>query len=167
MASKLVDSYLVYQLVSRLITPFEKWEAYKLGIIDKDGNVIKKRATLTPQEQDAWGFFDTLVANIKKMIGKLPGGKTRLANFAAAVFLMKEHSKYSEDQIDLLVEACEKHLVSLSEDAGAVAVNNVGQGNIAGVGVGPNGEPPGKLAVMTKARMLTRKKLNVGAKIST
>lgn len=167
MANKLVDSYLVYQLVSRLITPFEKWEAFKLGIIDKNGDVIKKRAVLTPQEQEAWGFFDTLVANIKKMIGKLPGGKTRLANFAAAVFLMKEHSKYSEDQVDQLIEACEKHLISLQEDMGAVAVNNVGQGNIAGVGIGPDGEPPGKTAVMKKARMLTRKKLNVGSKVST
>lgn len=167
MASKLVDSYLVYQLVSRLITPFEKWDAFKLGIIDKTGAVIKHRKDLTPEEQNAWGYFDILVANIKKMIAKLPGGKTRIANFAAAAFLMKEHKQYDIDQIDQLVEACEKYLVSLQEDMGAVAVNNVGQGNIAGTGVGPDGEPPGKLAVMKKARMLTRKKLNVGAKAST
>ena len=166
MANKLVDSYLIYQLVSRLIKPFAQWDACKLGIIDKNGNVIKHRKDLTPEEQNAWGYFDILVANIKKMIGKLPGGKTRLANFAAAAFLMKEHKRYTEDQIDQLVEACEKHLVSLQEDM-AVAVNNVGQGNIAGVGIGPKGEPPGKVAVMTKARMLTRKKLNVGDTTST
>lgn len=166
MANKLVDSYLIYQLVSRLIKPFAQWDACKLGIIDKNGNVIKHRKDLTPEEQNAWGYFDILVANIKKMIGKLPGGKTRLANFAAAAFLMKEHKRYTEDQIDQLVEACEKHLVSLQEDM-AVAVNNVGQGNIAGVGIGPNGEPPGKFAVMKKARMLTRKKLNVGDTTST
>lgn len=167
MANKLVDSYLVYQLVSRLITPFAQWDAFKLGIIDKDGAVIKRRQELTPQEQETWGYFDILVANIKKMIGKLPGGKTRLANFAAAVFLMKEHANYAEDQIDQLVEACEQHLLSLQEDMGAVAVSNVGQGNIAGVGIGPQGEPPGKIAIMKKARMLTRKKINVGSKIST
>lgn len=167
MASKLVDSYLVYQLVNRLITPFEKWDAFRLGIIDKTGTVVKHRKDLTPEEQNAWGYFDILVANIKKMISKLPGGKTRLANFAAAAFLMKEHKRYTEDQIDQLVEACETHLISLQEDMGAVAVNNVGQGNIAGVGIGPDGEPPGKVAVMKKARMLTRKRLNVGSKIST
>jgi len=167
MASKLVDSYLIYQLVSRLIKPFAQWDAFKLGIIDKDGNVIKHRRDLTPQEQEAWGYFDILVANIKKMIGKLPGGKTRLANFAAAAFLMKEHKRYTTDQMDQLIEACERHLVSLQEDMGAVAINNVGQGNIAGVGIGPNGEPPGKVAVLKKARMLTRKKLNVGDTTST
>lgn len=164
MASKLVDSYLVYQLVNRLITPFVKWDAFKLGIIDKDGTVIKHRKDLTPEEQNAWGYFDILVANIKKMIGRMPGGKTRIANFAAAAFLMKEHKRYDMEQIDQLVEACEAHLVSLQEDA--VAANAVGGGNIAGVGIGPQGEPPGKLAVMKKARMLTRKKLNVGSKIS-
>lgn len=164
MASKLVDSYLIYQLVSRLIKPFNQWDAFKLGIIDKDGAVIKHRKDLTPEEQNAWGYFDILVANIKKMIGKLPGGKTRLANFAAAAFLMKEHKHYTEDQIDQLTEACEIYLNSLCED---VAVNNVGGGAIAGVGIGPQSEPPGKIAIMKKARMLTRKKLNVGAKIST
>lgn len=164
MASKSVDAFLVYHLVSRLITPFPKWDAFKLGIIDKDGNVIKHRKDLTPTEQEAWGFFDILVANLKKLIGKVPGGKTRLANFAAAVYLMKEHKKYDIDTVDQLTEACEKYLNSLCED---VAVNNVGGGNVAGVGVGPQGEPPGKIAVMKKARMLTRKKLNVGAKSST
>ena len=37
---------------------------------------------------------------------------------------------------------------SMNEDA---PVNNVGGGNIAGLGVGPQGEPPGRLAVMKKA----------------
>ena len=164
MASKLVDAFLVYQLVNRLITPFQKWDAFKLGIIDKDGNVIKHRRDLTPEEINAWGFFDILVANIKKLIAKAPGGKTRLANFAAAAFLMKEHKKYDIDTVDQLTEACEKHLNSLWED---VAVNNAGGGNVAGIGVGPQGEPPGKIAVMRKARLLTRKKLNVGAATTT
>ena len=31
-----------------------------------------------------------------------------------------------------------------------VPVNNVGGGNVAGLGVGPQGEPPGKIAVMKK-----------------
>lgn len=153
MASKLVDSYLVYQLVSRLITPFPKWEAFKLGIIDKDGNVIKHRKDLTPQEQNAWGFFDILVANVKKMISKLPGGKTRIANFAAAAYLMREQKKHQD--INVLVEGCEQHLLSLNEMMGVASV--------AGLGVGPQGEPPGRRALlMNKARMMLRRRWNVG-----
>lgn len=49
-----------------------------------------------------------------------------------------------------------------------VAVNNVGQGNIAGVGVGPQGEPPGRKALLSKIRsMLKRKPFNVGSKLSS
>lgn len=36
---------------------------------------------------------------------------------------------------------------SMNEDA---PVNNVGGGNVAGLGVGPQGEPPGRLAIMKK-----------------
>jgi len=49
-----------------------------------------------------------------------------------------------------------------------VAVNNVGQGNIAGVGVGPNGEPPGKTALLKRVKsMLKRKPVNVSVKLPT
>lgn len=164
MSNKLVDSYLVYQLVSRLIRPFDKWPAFQHGIIDKNGNVLKRRSTLSAMEQQHWGYFDILVANIKKMIGKLPGGKSRLANFAAAVYLMKEHKHYDEDEIEQLTEACRQHLMMLSEEG---AVNNVGQGAIAGVGIGPQGEPPGKTALLRRMRMMTRKRLNVANKFST
>lgn len=47
-----------------------------------------------------------------------------------------------------------------------VAVNNVGQGNIAGLGVGAQGEPPRKTALLKKIKsMLKRKVPNVGTKL--
>jgi hypothetical protein len=49
-----------------------------------------------------------------------------------------------------------------------VAANNVGQGNIAGVGIGPKGEPPGKTALLNRVKsMLKRKPANVATKLST
>lgn len=87
-----VDLFMVYQFLKRLTTPFEKWEAYKLGIIDKDGNTIKKRRELgTSEERKAWGYFDIMAANLKKLLEKLPGGSTKIATFAAALLLLKEH----------------------------------------------------------------------------
>ena len=35
-----VDIFLVYQFLKRLAMPFERWEAYKTGVIDKEGNII-------------------------------------------------------------------------------------------------------------------------------
>ena len=45
--NQFVDMYLVYQFLKRITTPFEKWPAYHLGIIDKNGKVLKQRSTLT------------------------------------------------------------------------------------------------------------------------
>ena len=32
-----IDLFVTYRFIKLLVTPFEKTEAYKLGIIDKDG----------------------------------------------------------------------------------------------------------------------------------
>jgi len=37
MAKGVLDIYLIYEFLRRLVTPFEKWDAYKAGVIDKDG----------------------------------------------------------------------------------------------------------------------------------
>ena len=41
-----VDYYLAYQFIKKLTTPFKDTEAYKLGIIDEKGKVLKKRSSL-------------------------------------------------------------------------------------------------------------------------
>lgn len=44
-------------------------------------------------------------------------------------------------------------------------VNSAGGGNVAGIGVGPQGEPGGRKAIMNK--MFKRKVKNVGVKLPT
>lgn len=96
----IVDLFLVYQFIRRLATPFNKWEAYKLGIIDENGKVLRKKKTLKdPKERAAWGIFDIMVANMKKLLAKVPGGSTRLASYAAALFLIKEHKAFTEESL--------------------------------------------------------------------
>jgi hypothetical protein len=51
------------------------------------------------------------------------------------------------------------------DGAAAAAVNAAGSGNVAGIGVGPQGEPGGRKSILSK--MLKRKPTNVGAKLST
>ena len=95
-----VDLFLVYQFIRKLVTPFEKWEAYKLGIIDKDGNQLIKRKKFTTKAQEkAFGIFDLLVLNIKKLLAKVPGGGSRLATYAAALFLIKEWNHFTDESL--------------------------------------------------------------------
>jgi len=145
--ASVVDLFLVYQFIVRLITPFDQWDAYRLKIIDANGKVLRKRATLTtPEEKRAWGYFDILAANLKKLLAKFPGGDTKLVSYAAAGLLLKEQSKLekmTEEEIEALVNEIMKEL----EEEPA---NVVGGGQVAGLGVGSQGEPPSKTALGKK-----------------
>ena len=97
--------YFVYQFLKKLVTPFEKTDAFKLGIIDEKGKILKRRRDLNGQEEkDAYNLSDTLIWNIKKLMGKVPGGQSRIASYAAALWLIKEQSdgyKITEEEIEL------------------------------------------------------------------
>lgn len=169
MSSSAIDLFLTYHFLKRLATPFKDWDAYKLGIIDDEGKVLKKAETLTkPEEINAWGYFDRLVANLKKLLAKVPGGKTKIASYAAALLLIKENNNprdICDDELETLVEELFNEQLSLvTEDAGIV--NNVGSGNIAGLGVGPQGEPPVKKKTRINT-MFKRKMLDVDTKLSS
>jgi hypothetical protein len=74
-----------------LVTPFEETDAYKQGIIDEKGKVLKKASTLkSSAEKDAYTYLHRLVFNMKRIINKLPGGETKLKSMIAAFFLIKE-----------------------------------------------------------------------------
>ena len=42
-----IDLLITYRVIKMLITPFEKTKAFQLGIIDKNGKVLRKAKTLT------------------------------------------------------------------------------------------------------------------------
>ena len=97
--------YFVYQFLKKLVTPFNKTDAFKLGIIDEKGKILKRRRDLEgDEEKDAYNLSDTLVWNLKKILGKIPLGKTRLASYAAALWLIKEQQdgyKITEEELEL------------------------------------------------------------------
>ena len=99
------NRYFEYQYIKKLVTPYEKTDAFKLGIIDKNGKILKKRRDLEgSKEKEAYTLSDTLVWNIKKLIGKIPGGKSKIASYAAALFLIKEQTgeyKIDDEEIEL------------------------------------------------------------------
>lgn len=93
-ASKVLDAYIAYQFVKILSTPWEKTDAFKLGIIDKDGNLLKKsRELTTSDEKKAYTMIHRLIWNIKRLLDKLPTGKTRITSFTTALWMLKEHTE--------------------------------------------------------------------------
>lgn len=128
-----IDLFYSYQFLKRLVTPFEEMDAYKTGVIDKDGKLLK--SPRTKEEKDSYTTFDRLVVNLKRILGKLPGGQSKIASYGAALFLLREdHSKYySDNEIRLKLREyinVARNKIVLNEDA---PVNAVSTGNIAGI----------------------------------
>ena len=116
-----IDLFVTYRFIKLLVTPFEKTDAYTLGIIDKKGNRIlpppiagvrqTKPASLnTTEEKNAYTILHKLVFNIKKIFGKVPGLRTKLGTYAAALFLLKDTFKESVDDPDVFEKEFMKFL---------------------------------------------------------
>jgi len=105
-----IDLLITYRVIKLLITPFEKQEAYKYGIIDKDGKVLRKAKDLnTAQEKDSYTLLHRFVFNLKRLIGLIPGGKSKLGSYAAALgLLLKEQKDLNAIEIERILY---KHLV--------------------------------------------------------
>jgi len=117
-----IDLFVTYRFIKLLVTPFEKTQAYKLGIIDKDGARIippptkagvrqtKPEPLRTIEEKNAYTILHKLVFNIKKIFAKVPGLRTKLGTYAAALFLLKDTFKESVDDPDIFEKEFMKYL---------------------------------------------------------
>ena len=97
MANRAVDLVITYRVVKLLATPFEKQEAFKYGIIDKDGKVLRKFRTLkTTAEKKSYTMLHRFVFNLKRILQKAGLGG-RLGTFAVALgLLIREDKNYVE-----------------------------------------------------------------------
>ena len=112
-----IDLFVTYRFIKLLVTPFEKTDAYRLGIIDANGKRIlepgttNKPTTLrTVEEKSAYTVLHKLVFNIKKIFAKVPGLRTKLGTYAAALFLLKDTFKESVDDPDIFEKEFMKYL---------------------------------------------------------
>lgn len=96
MATRGVDLLIAYRVIKMLVTPFEKHNAFKYGIIDKDGNILKKYRTIKgTAEKSSYTILHRFVFNLKRILAKV-GIKGKLGSFAvAAALLLKENKQYS------------------------------------------------------------------------
>ena len=112
-----VDLFVTYRFLKLLTTPFEKTDAFKLGIIDKDGHRIKlpksskPAVELTTSElKNAYTILHKLIFNIKKLFAKVPGLRTKVGTYAAALFLLKDTFKEHVEDPDMFEKEFMKYL---------------------------------------------------------
>jgi hypothetical protein len=108
-----IDLFVTYRFIKLLVTPFEKTDAYKLGLIDGDGYRTDK-SILKQAEYDAYTVLHKLVFNIKRIFAKVPGLRTSLGTYAAALFLLKDTFKEHVEDPQMF----EKEFIKYLEEQG-------------------------------------------------
>ena len=131
--SRAVDLFVTYRFLKLLVTPWKKQEAYKLGIIDKDGKTLIKSKDFEREDQrTAFTLLHRLVFNLKRIMMKIPFVRSQLGTYATALFLLKEHYKIEnlpERQVSKFL--LENNLIELNDD---IVEDVMGFGNMLPMG---------------------------------
>ena len=112
-----IDLFVTYRFIKLLTTPFNKTDAYKYGIIDDKGNRIRednstrvKVELTTSTLKNSYTILHKLVFNIKKIFEKVPGLRTKVGTYAAALFLLKDTFKEHVEDPDMYEKEFMKYL---------------------------------------------------------
>lgn len=104
--NRYMQNIMAFMIVKKLLTPFDRTEAYNLKLIDKYGNLINRPKT--SRERDALTYLDKLVFSIKRIINKLPGGESKFKNVMVAFYMLRNHAGVSEamenDSFDNMID---------------------------------------------------------------
>jgi len=118
MIARAGDLLYTFRFLTLLVTPFDRTNAFKMGIIDKDGVRQKEVKIESTAQKGAYTHFHRLVFNVKKILGKVPGGKSTVASYAAALYLIKE-------KLDL----SDKSVLQIAEKTGYSEINFLAEDN--------------------------------------
>ena len=104
MAEQVVNLFVLYKIIRELSTPFKETKAFELGLIDEKGKLLKRPKT--KKEKQAYSYFYRFIFNLKRLLAKV-GLESRIATFAAALFLLKEeeNKEYTDKELlDIIFE---------------------------------------------------------------
>ena len=88
-----IDFLITYRVIKMLITPFNKTEAFKRGIIDEKGKVlIKYRNVIKQSDKKHYTLLHRFVFNLKRILQKVGLG-SKLGSFAVALALLIKEDK--------------------------------------------------------------------------
>jgi len=132
-----IDLFVAYRFLRILTTPWEDQDAFKFGIIDKDGKLLRKVNTLkTDEEKKSFTLLHRLVFNLKRILHKIPLVKSKIGTYATALFLLKQSVVTDEEESSMI----EKTFTNWLIDNGYAHPNDLEE---AVIGIGEN-LPKGK-----------------------
>ena len=172
--SRALDAVVGIRMLKLLSTPINKSKAFQLGIINANGDKVKNPAN--SNEKNAYTLLNRFVFKVQKALTRSSDQNARrLLSFAAAMALLREYEE-TDDELDISVllelhmadetvqqqaRLLESNVLSLKNYM--EEMNGVGGGAVAGIGVGPQGEP-GRDPVFMPMNRRKKKKKNASNK---
>ena len=155
-----LDNLIAFRVLYMLVTPFDKTEAFKTGVIDAEGNVLVKAKDRTSDQKKSYDTLDRVVFSLKRLLGKVPGGKSQIASLAAAYYLIKEHlsngTEIGEDSRHTFNKIINEDILLVEEQMVVEDFLDMYEEMGAGVvGGGAAGGEPSKIANVTGAKVST------------
>jgi hypothetical protein len=172
--ARFVDAIITYRILRMLTTSFTETDAYRLGIIDAHGTVIRKEEDLgTEEERESFTLLHRMVFRLKRILNKVPFVNSKFLAFATALALIRENVEYDEDILEeifymtmeqdetkSLAEQLEFDTILSFKDFISEDGMGVAGGAIAGIGINnpsiPNQAEPG----VSKSKQKKYKKKN-------
>ena len=102
---RLLDYMIIYAIGIRFVKPFKKWKAYKHGLIDDKGKILK--SPKTAQEKNAFTPLDNVILRIKRLI------PMRLWYLLTAAYIFKGFMNRKFRQVESVTD--ESELLKIEE----------------------------------------------------
>lgn len=101
LSSNLVSSFYYNNFAAAISEPFTSLNAYRAGVIDANGNILKPESSIDP--------FEYLIIKLKKIFAELPAGltKAKLSSYIPALqYFAEEAASFglSGEHVDLMIE---------------------------------------------------------------
>ena len=102
--SRAIDLIITYRVVKILVTQFNKFKAFDLGIIDEKGKSLIKMKDVRGSDRKHYTMLHRFVFNLKRILQKVGLG-SRLGSFAVALALLIKEDKSMAQHKDLIESA--------------------------------------------------------------
>ena len=102
--SRAIDLIITYRVVKMLVTPFNKFKAFDLGIIDEKGKNLIKMKDVKGSDRKHYTMLHRFVFNLKRILQKVGLG-SRLGSVAVSLALLIKEDKSMAQHKDLIESA--------------------------------------------------------------
>ena len=105
-----IDLLITYRVIKLLVTSWEKHDAFKYGIIDKKGKILRKSRELKDRkEKNAYTILHRFIFNLKRILQRVGLG-SKIGTFGVALAMLIKEGKFNNESKYLLEDKLLEYL---------------------------------------------------------